>query len=172
MRTLKMIADLLLLFLAIAVAMVFRLFGWRPEGEADIQSLFPRKIEGWAVVSGEQADADPYPYIFVEADGSARELHASEREYLETRFLAMDGARPYTKWQYREKDGWGEIKGFLKRTRLPRRIQVAAAPIDDPSMNVAEDGGKQFLRDKGFEVTENADGSFTAAKPRMFSTEI
>ena len=28
----------------------------------------------------------PYPYVYVLADGSARELHENERKYLETEF--------------------------------------------------------------------------------------
>jgi biotin operon repressor len=30
----------------------------------------------------------------------------------------------------------------------------------------------QFLREKGLNITENGDGSFTAAKPRMFRTDL
>jgi len=35
---------------------------------------------------------EPYPYVHVNADGSARELHPSERRYLETEFKGGDGA--------------------------------------------------------------------------------
>jgi hypothetical protein len=37
--------------------------------------------------------ADPYPYVYVNADGTARELHASEQKYLEAEFKGGDGAR-------------------------------------------------------------------------------
>jgi len=40
---------------------------------------------------------EPYRYVHVEADGSARELHPSERRYLETEFKGGDGAAPYIK---------------------------------------------------------------------------
>ena len=60
-----------------------------------------------------------YPYIYVNADGTARELHASERRYLETEFSGGDGAAPYIKDRYDEPNGWGELKGYLKRSELP-----------------------------------------------------
>ncbi len=40
---------------------------------------------------------EPYRYIYVNADGSARELHAGERDYLETEFTGGDGAAPHIK---------------------------------------------------------------------------
>lgn len=47
----------------------------------------------------------PYPYVYVVADGTARELHASERQYLETEFKGSDGNMPYVKRTYNELDG-------------------------------------------------------------------
>jgi hypothetical protein len=52
---------------------------------------------GYAVVSADEAAQDPYPYIFVNDDGTARELHAAERAYLEQTFLPFDGGRPTSK---------------------------------------------------------------------------
>jgi hypothetical protein len=109
----------------------------------------------------------PYPYIYVNADGSARELHAGERQYLETEFHGADGGRPYIKSRYAQRDGWGEISGYLKRSKLPRGVAVAPAPADDPSRPRTRAQEIAFLRGKGVEVVENPDGSFTAlAKPR------
>jgi len=77
----------------------------------------------------------------------------------------MDGARPYVKWRYGQKDGWGEIKGFLRRAKLPKRIAIVATPLDDPLSDLrGREEHIPFLRDKGFEVIESNDGSFTAAK--------
>ena len=53
------------------------------------------------------------------SDGTARELHASERQYLETEFRGGDGAMPYIKNSYSERDGWSEISSYLKRSELP-----------------------------------------------------
>jgi preprotein translocase subunit SecD len=38
--------------------------------------------------------AAPHPYVYVNAEGTARELHANERQYLETEFRPGDGAQP------------------------------------------------------------------------------
>ena len=52
--------------------------------------------------------AAPYRYVYVIADGTARELHVSERQYLETEFSGGDGAAPYIKSSYSERDGWAK----------------------------------------------------------------
>ena len=109
----------------------------------------------------------PYPYVYVNADGSARELHVGERKYLETEFKGGDGAMPYVKMNYDQRDGWGEISGYLKRAGLPAGVAVAAAPVDDPLRPLNEDDFTELLRKKGAEVVKNADGSLTIrAKPR------
>ena len=110
--------------------------------------------------------AMPYPYVYVLADGSARELHANERKYLETEFSGGDGNMPYIKDSYEERNGWGEIKGFLKRAQLPLGTRIAAAPAEDPSKPMNREEYIAFLRGKGLEVIENPDGSFTSQKPR------
>ena len=109
----------------------------------------------------------PYRYIYVNADGSARELHVSERKYLEKVFKGGDGAMPYIKISYEQRDGWGEITGFLERARLPSGTTVAAAPTDDPLHPLNKEDFADILRKKGVEVVENADGSLTLrGKPR------
>lgn len=86
-----------------------------------------------AVVSDAAASQHPYPFVFVNADGSARELHPAERGYLETPFAGSDGGRPYVKSKYDSRDGWGSIAGFLPRLELPEHLSIGAAPADDPS---------------------------------------
>ena len=108
---------------------------------------------------------EPYPYVHIDADGSARELHPSERRYLETEFKGGDGAAPYIKSHYDERNGWGDLSGYLERTLLPDGIAVADAPADDPIRPLGRDGYAAWLRGKGVEVIENADGSLTV-KPR------
>ncbi len=128
------------------------------------------RFKGFAVVGENEAQLDPYPYIYVNADGSARELHRDERQYLETRFHPADGARPYIKENYAQKDGWSEIKGFLKRSKLPREVSIDAAPAENPSRPLTKEQQIQFLRDQGFEVVENSNGSITARRPRASDT--
>lgn len=112
------------------------------------------------------AAAAPYPYIYVIADGTARELHASERQYLETEFSGGDGAAPYIKSTYLQRDGWGEISGYLKRSELPAGTVIHAAPSEDPQRPVGRAEYIAWLRSKGVEAIENSDGSMTIAKPR------
>jgi hypothetical protein len=105
--------------------------------------------------------AEPYPYIYVNADGSARELHADERTYLETEFSGGDGNRPYIKYDYEERDGWGEISGYMKRALLPPGITVAAAPAEHPNRPMNLEETIAWHRAKGLTVIENDDGSYT-----------
>ncbi len=126
--------------------------------------LHPRSAS-LVVVKADQAGRDPYPYVYVNADGSARELHPNERKYLETPFQGGDGARPYVKRSYSQKDGWGEIAGFLKRSKLPPGTPVSAAPEQEPRMPLTKADHIQFLRSKGMEVVEHSNGSITVNKP-------
>ncbi len=107
-----------------------------------------------------------YPYIYVNADGTARELHASERRYLETEFSGGDGAAPYIKDRYDELNGWGELKGYLKRSELPGSTPVHGAPADDPLKPMSQAEHIEWLRSKGVEVVANSDGSFTMLAKR------
>ena len=159
MRTLKQMYYLLALMLLLAAGVILRLFGWRPDGETGIQSLFQNEPKGFAIVSGEYSKAELYPYVYINEDGSARELHENEREYLETPFIGADGGRPYVKWRYKAKNGWGDLSGFLKRTKLPKRIQVGPAPVEDPNRASREET-IQRLRSRGYEVIEGSKGGF------------
>jgi hypothetical protein len=129
--------------------------------------LISRRPKGpsLVVVNRKQAARDPYPYLYVNADGSARELHPNERKYLETPFQGGDGARPYEKRSYSQKDGWGELAGFLKRSKLPPGSPVGPAPEQEPRMPLTKADHIQFLRAKGMEVVENSDGSVGVKKP-------
>ena len=73
----------------------------------------------FAVVSVEEAGQEPYPYVFVEDDGGVRELRPDERTYLETPFLPFDGGRPAVKESYESKNGWGSVRGFCHRNKIP-----------------------------------------------------
>jgi hypothetical protein len=111
--------------------------------------------------------AAPYHYVYVNADGTARELHAGERQYLETEFSGGDGAAPSIKSNYSERNGWGEIKGYLERSKLPAGAPIHDAPAEDPSRPLSRAEYIAWLRNKGVDVIENSDGSLTAmAKPR------
>jgi hypothetical protein len=115
----------------------------------------------FAVVPQDKAKSIPYPIVFVEDDGTVRELHQSERAYLETPFDPTDGARPFVKSSYKKKDGWGSTEGFCLRSKIPSNISIGEAPLEDPSENTKERFlAKQikFAKENGFEIIEEADG--------------
>ena len=118
--------------------------------------------KAYAVVSADEAAQDPYPYVFVNADGTARELHAAEREYLERPFIPFDGGRPYVKSTFDARDGWESVKGFLHRSKLPAGHFVAPAPANNPSPPLSKVDQIALIKEKaaqfGFEMTEKTDG--------------
>lgn len=69
-------------------------------------------------------------YVYVNKDGTARELSSGERLYLAQEFLPGDGARPYIKGFYRARV-LGDMSGFLLRRRLPSWVTVK--PVDQDS---------------------------------------
>jgi hypothetical protein len=85
------------------------------------------------VVSPSEAAQVPYPYVYVNPDGTVRDLHPRERQYLETPFNPFDGARPYVKPSYDARDGWGDIKGFCPRSAIPDQLHVSETPAEDPT---------------------------------------
>jgi hypothetical protein len=119
--------------------------------------------KGYAIVSADEAAGDPYPYIFVNDDGAARELHAVERAYLEQAFIPFDGGRPYVKSNFETRDGWGSVKGFLDRSKLPNGLFVAPAPSNNPNPPMKKVDHLAFIKEKavqfGFEVVEKPDGT-------------
>jgi hypothetical protein len=107
---------------------------------------------------------EPYPYVHVDADGTVRELHPDERHYLETEFKGGDGAAPYIKCSYEERNGWHDLAGYLKRSLLPAGMAIADAPADDPSRPLNRQELIARPRAKGVEVIESDDGSFTVKR--------
>ena len=63
-------------------------------------------------------------FVYVNENGTARELSADERSYLNTKFYPTDGNRPYIKDSYRQRTPVGDISGYLLKKRLPRRVHV------------------------------------------------
>lgn len=71
----------------------------------------------------------------------------------------------YIKDSYEERNGLGELSGYLKRAALPARTAVADAPLEDPRRPLTRQDFAAWLRGKGVVVTENRDGSMTNSKP-------
>ena len=107
---------------------------------------------------------NPEEFVYVNQDGSVRELSPDEREYLAQEFDPGDGGRPYIKSSFASKDGWGSISGFLLRRQVPR--QVVVQPVNPGYVPPQPDAVREMLEDSrrvGDIVTENADGSVTCA---------
>ncbi len=103
-------------------------------------------------------DVEPYPYVYIKADGTARELYAGERAWLETECELGDGTAPYVNDSYDERNGWGELNGHLKRAALPAGTPLADAPAENPNRPMSQKDLIAWLRSKGARVTENGGG--------------
>lgn len=66
-------------------------------------------------------------FVYIEDDGSARDLAPDEAAYLATPFEPADGARPYIKARYDARTPDGRLRGFLARDALPPGTAVRAA---------------------------------------------
>jgi hypothetical protein len=85
----------------------------------------PPPIVKFSVVGPDEAKKEPYPYVYVERDGSARELRLDERALLEKKFSPFD--RPYVKLAYRDVVGHA-TSGFCRRSLLPPELPVVRLP--------------------------------------------
>jgi len=106
--------------------------GWHMSEPFELLFSGPGDQREFAVVKSDRDRVQPYPYVYIHEDGSARELYPSEREYLETPFHPADGGRPYIKWCYREKEGCPPQRGFLDRSDLPEGFPVASVEGEAP----------------------------------------
>jgi hypothetical protein len=71
--------------------------------------------------------------VWINADGSARELTGAEKRYVDTEFSPFDGARPFIKPHYEQRNGWGELGGYLLRNMVPDGLAINPAPPDQPA---------------------------------------
>lgn len=72
-----------------------------------------------------------FRYVYVENDGSAREVTRDEMEYLDTDFEGGDGGRPYVKAYYGSLTPDWKMHGYLRRRQLPKSVEIKSAPDDD-----------------------------------------
>jgi hypothetical protein len=73
--------------------------------------------------------------VFIDNDGSARELTDAEKTYVDSDFSPFDGARPYIKSRYEQRNALGELRGFLQRRQLTAGTAVHPAPPPSPPVN-------------------------------------
>ena len=72
-----------------------------------------------------------FEYVYVEDDGAVREISEDDQKYLNTYFSPGDGGRPSIKTRYRSRNGWGSIRGFIPRRRVPRWIVISSYISDN-----------------------------------------
>jgi hypothetical protein len=96
--------EIHLLIYIIAFLFLVRIIIWR---------IFPMRLS----VKG-------FKYVYVENDGSVRELDKEEQDYLQGEFHPNDGARPYIKINYWQKTPDKKLHGFLKKSRVPWWMKI------------------------------------------------
>lgn len=82
----------------------------------------------YAIVQGDEAKLEPYPYVYINDDGSYRELSKDEKAYLQERFHPADGGRPYVKNRYWQLTPDGKLSGFLSRKKLMKGLKEGEPP--------------------------------------------
>jgi hypothetical protein len=72
----------------------------------------------------------PDALVYVNEDGSVRELTDAEKTYVATQFSPLDGARPNIKSRYSDRTAWG-LQGYLPRAEVPQGFSIQPAPQQD-----------------------------------------
>jgi hypothetical protein len=123
-----------------------------------------------AIVSERDAKKIPYPFVYVEKDGTVRELHASERKHLETTFHPADGSRPYVKNSYNQKNLVASMRGYCLRSKIPSHIVIYGPPIQDPTVLSKEELIEYEInlsKAQGFDLINNEDGKLTFQRKKQ-----
>ncbi|WP_109437025.1 hypothetical protein [Aquimarina sp. AU119] len=67
---------------------------------------------------------EEFEFVYVENNGTVRELDDEEIEYLQTEFQPGDGARPYIKNSYKQRTPDNKMHGFILRSNVPENIKI------------------------------------------------
>lgn len=71
-----------------------------------------------------KTEKEKFEFVYVENDGTVRELDEEKIDYLETEFEPTDGAKPYVKSSYDQLTPDNKILGFLHRSKVPKDIEI------------------------------------------------
>ena len=71
-----------------------------------------------------KSEKEKFEFVYVENDGTVRELDNDEIDYLQKEFEPTDGARPYVKSSYTQLTPDKKILGFLHRSKVPKEIEI------------------------------------------------
>lgn len=103
-----------------------------------------------------------FKFVYVNQDGSVRELSPGEQDYLSQKFLGGDGGRPYIKSSYESSNGWGSQSGYIRRRRVPSRIAILPVnPNYDTAVKEITEDVLNTYRAAGDIIVTNHDGSIT-----------
>jgi hypothetical protein len=86
--------------------------------------------------------------VYINDDGSARELTETDKKYVDTELSPLDGARPYIKSNYSQRTALGEIRGYLPRTEVPDGVHINPAPPE----SAAQQQTPQTVADSIFDL--------------------
>ena len=79
------------------------------------------------VTRAHRPEEDGFEYVFVNDDGSVREVTEVERRRLTSEYPENDSRCPYIKLRYESRDDQGRRRGFLRRRQLPVGVRIEAA---------------------------------------------
>ena len=103
-----------------------------------------------------------FKFVYVNQDGSVRELSPEEQAYLSEEFHGSDSGRPYIKWSYESRNGWGSQSGFIERRRVPARIEILPVHPDyDAAVKKLREDPLDPNHGAGDVIVQNPDGSVT-----------
>ena len=71
-----------------------------------------------------KSEKEIFEFVYVENDGTVRELDNDEIDYLKMEFVSTDGARPYIKSTYEQLTPDNKRLGFLHRSKVPNGIEI------------------------------------------------
>ncbi len=82
------------------------------------------QIRGMPKAKEREAGTYARHFVYVNDDGSVRELTTDDTDYLNTTFLWNDSAQPYIKDRYTSRTPDGLLHGYLLRSRLPKGTEI------------------------------------------------
>ncbi len=80
-----------------------------------------------AMTRARRPEEEGFAYVYIEDDGSAREVTEVERRRLTAEYGEGDSRRPYIKLRYESRDAQGSRRGFLRRRQLPPDVPIREA---------------------------------------------
>ena len=96
---------------------------------------------------------DNYQFVYVNNDGSIRELSISERIYLQTKYHGAEGDRPYIKSRYEQTTPDNKLNGYCFRNKIPKEIEISKVKISGSCIDLY--GEIESVKRMGYEIDFN-----------------